>query len=200
MVKLLGNLNRGLLFILSAPAGTGKTTLVQKLVSEFPSVVASISYTTRQPRKGEVEGKHYFFLKKEEFEQRIASQDFLEHVELFGHYYGTSRSWVEKKLNEGMHVFLVIDTQGAQQLKHNTNAIFIFVKPPSIEELEKRLRDRNTEPLDVIENRLNIARKEMLAEKYYDYQIVNDNLETAYQVLRSIIIAEEHRIRNRVKT
>jgi guanylate kinase len=193
-VPLLGNSNRGRLFILSAPAGTGKTTLVRMLTEEFPCVVASISLTTRSPRDGEVDGVDYFFVTKENFEAKIRAGEFLEHVELYGERYGTSRSWVESQLNEGKHVILVIDVQGARLLRNQVDAVTIFVSPPSMEELERRLRKRRTEPTAVIEQRLAWAKKEIEAGGEYDYRIINDDLANAYQVLRSILIAEEHRL------
>lgn len=195
VTNLLGNLARGLLFILSAPAGTGKTTLVQLLTRDFPCVVASISYTTREPRPGEVDGIHYYFITKEEFIKRIHEDEFLEYVELYGDYYGTSKLWVEKQLVEGKHVILVIDTQGAEILKNKIQAVTIFVAPPSIKELERRLNLRQTESREVIETRLIWAKKEMEMQKKYSYLVVNDDLSNAYQTLRSILIAEEHRIR-----
>lgn len=195
-MSLLGNLKQGLIFILSAPAGTGKTTLVQKLVNEFPiAVVASISYTTRAPRVGEVDGLHYYFLNEAEFISRIDKGEFLEHVQLYGNYYGTSRPWVEQQLAQGKHVILVIDTQGALLLKEKIKATYIFVSPPSLEVLEKRLQMRKTESQAVIQQRLAWAKHELVAKDIYDYFIMNDELDTAYQVLRSIVIAEEHRIR-----
>lgn len=194
-MKLLGNKKKGLLFILSAPAGTGKTTLVQKLSREFPVVEASISFTTRLPRKGEVSGKDYYFISKEEFEEKIAAGDFLEYVQLYGCYYGTAKSWVDQKLAEGKHVFLVIDTQGALKLKDEASGRLIFISPPSLKELEKRLKARKTDSLSVIKERLSWAEHEMTMVHFYNYHIVNDHLETAYHVLRSIVIAEEHRIR-----
>lgn len=190
-----GNLNRGLVFILSAPAGTGKTTLVQKLIQEFPQVVASVSYTTRPQRPDEVEGVHYHFVSEEQFTDWISKGEFLEYVRLYGDYYGTSKHWLEKKLQEGKHVILVIDTQGAKLLKGRLDATHIFVSPPSLEELERRLKVRKTETQDVIDKRLAWVKHEMAAVPEYDYLIVNDDLEAAYQALRSIIIAEEHRIR-----
>lgn len=192
--KLLGESKKGALFIVSAPAGTGKTTLVQMLVQEFSCIIESISYTTRPPRSGEIQGVHYYFVSEEEFEGKVASGDFLEHVSLYGYRYGTSRSWVDSQLNLGKHVVLVIDTQGAIQLKDRCVATYIFVGPPSIEELRRRLLKRGTESLEKIEQRLAIVNKELLAVKYYDYLIVNRDLNVAYQVLRSIVIAEEHRI------
>lgn len=194
-MSLLGNLKRGLVFILSAPAGTGKTTLVQRLVNEFPVVLASVSYTTRAPRAGEVNGLHYHFVDEAEFLSRIAKDEFIEYVQLYGNYYGTSRVWLEEQLDQGKHVFLVIDTQGALLLKEKIKATYIFVSPPSLEVLEKRLLVRKTESQDVIQKRLGWAQQEMTAKDAYDYLIVNDELDTAYQVLRSIVIAEEHRIR-----
>ena len=192
---LLGNLKKGLLFILSAPAGTGKTTLVQLLVRDFPCVVASISCTTRQPRPGEENERDYYFISKEEFRNRVQAGDFLEHVELYGDFYGTSKRWVEEKLGQGKHVILVIDTQGAKLLKDKMKAISLFVAPPSLSELERRLKLRKTESAEGIENRLRWAQKEMESQNEYDYLIVNDDLSNAYQVLRSILIAEEHRVR-----
>ena len=195
LTALLGNLDKGLLFILSAPAGTGKTTLVQLLTRDFPCVVASISYTTRKPRPGEVNGIHYYFISREEFIRRINAGEFLEYVELYGDYYGTSNVWVEDQLTKKNHVILVIDTQGAQLLKNKVDAVSIFVAPPSVEELERRLKLRKTESSEVIEKRLSWAKKELEAQNNYDYLIINDDLSHAYQALRSILIAEEHRIR-----
>lgn len=192
--KILGNLQKGLAFVISAPAGTGKTTLAQLLVKEFPCVTTSISCTTRPPRRGEVHGKHYFFLSVEEFEQKIAAGDFLEYVQLYGNYYGTSLKWLTEQLNQGKHVLLTIDTQGALLLKKRFPAIFIFLQPPSLDELRSRLYKRMTETEDVIAKRLEVAKKEIEASCFYDYNIVNDDLEVAYQVLRSILIAEEHRV------
>lgn len=193
--KFLGKCSRGLLFILSAPAGTGKTTLMRKLQKEFPDeIVPSISYTSRKPRPNETNGVDYHFVNTEDFEKRIALGEFLEYVQLYNHYYGTSFAWVEEQRNKGKHVFLVIDTQGATLLKNQIDAIFIFLKPPSIDELRKRLENRKTECVQRMEERLAIAKKEIEASVIYDYLIVNDDLETAFQVLRSIVIAETHRI------
>ncbi len=184
---------RGIAFVLSAPAGTGKTTLVNMLADELPFVVESISCTTRKPRAGEVEGEHYHFLSNEEFLKKVEDNDFLEHANVFGNHYGTSRSFVEAQLQEGKHVFLVIDTQGALSLKDHFDAVYIFLSPPSREELKRRLVERRTEPPEVIERRLSWADEELKLADKYDYHIVNDDLKETYQQLREIIAKEERR-------
>ena len=191
--KVLGNNSKGLAFVISAPAGTGKTTLVSMLTNEFPFVVGSISYTTRPPRPGEVDGVHYHFVTVETFEKMIEARDFLEYVTLYGHYYGTSRSAVETQIAQGKHVILTIDTQGAIQIKDKFPAIYIFLEPPSMEVLRQRLLGRKTESDEAVHERLEWAASEILAAQNYDYIIVNNDLNIAYQVLRSILIAEEHR-------
>lgn len=193
--KLLGNLPQGLIFVLSAPAGTGKTTLVGMLRDEFTCVVESISCTTRAPRPDEISGKDYHFMDVATFEAKIAAGDFLEHAQVFGSYYGTSKEYVQQQQEKGKHVFLVIDTQGALQLKGKLNAIFVFISPPSLQELRERLFKRKTENLEMIEQRLSWAKQEMALAPKYDYNIINDNLHHAYDILRSIVIAEEHRVR-----
>lgn len=195
MSKPLGNLPHGLVFVVSAPAGTGKTTLVDMLTREFPSVVRSISCTTRAPRSGEQNKKDYFFLTKEEFDAKIQQGDFLEHAQVFGHDYGTSKEFVKTQTKAGKHVVLVIDTQGALLLKGKLPAVFIFISPPSFNELKGRLNKRQTEQPESIEERLAWAHHELEKMHQYDYHIINDDLETAYTVLKSIFIAEEHKIR-----
>lgn len=192
MYKLLGNLKKGLIFVISAPAGTGKTTLAQMLCKEFSCVVESISYTTRPMRDGEKEGEHYHFVSEEEFEKRKASGDFLESASFLGYQYGTSRSQVEAELAKGKHVLLIIDTQGAEQLRGKIQAATIFISPPNLDELRQRLLRRRTETPEAIARRLEWAKEEMKKKSAYEYHIVNDNLEIAYGVLRSILIAEEH--------
>ena len=191
--KLVGNLKRGLTFVVSAPAGTGKTTLVSMLTREFDTVKMSISCTTRPQREYETDGTHYHFISEEEFVQKIQEGEFLEHVELFGYRYGTSLKHIEEMKSRGFHVVLVIDTQGALQLMDRIDATFIFLLPPSKQELQRRLIDRATEATAVIEKRLEWSEKEIESAKFYEYQIVNDDLTVAYQVLRSIVIAEEHK-------
>jgi guanylate kinase len=199
MHKLLGNLQKGLVFVISAPAGTGKTTLVRMLRDEFNCVTESISCTTRPIRPGEIADKDYHFLSREEFEAKKSAGDFLEHAQVFSYAYATSKEFVTQQLNKGKHVVLVIDTQGAMQIKGKIPAIFIFVSPPSLQELRERLFKRQTETPESIEERLSWAKKEMEMAKHYDYQILNDNLHTAYDVLRSIVIAEEHRVHGQIK-
>ena len=195
--KLLGNLAEGIVFVVSAPAGTGKTTLVRMLTQEFDSVVESVSCTTRAPRESEVPGKDYHFLTQEEFEKRIEKNDFLEYAEVFGNWYGTSRQYVREKQSVGKHVVLVIDTQGAMKLKaQGFSAVFVFLSPPSIEELKQRLVKRKTEDEQTLQRRLSWAGEEMKLACQYDYMIVNRDLQIAYGVLRSILIAEEHKTRN----
>jgi guanylate kinase len=192
----LGNRPHGLIFIISAPSGTGKTTLVNMLTKEFPSIVRSISCTTRAPRPSEQEGIDYFFLSKAAFKAKIDQGDFLEHAQVFGDDYGTSQEFVKSQLARGKHVVLVIDTQGALQLKKKLKeAIFIFISPPSLIELKERMSKRKTETPQLMEERLAWARHELEMVQHYDYHIINDHLETAYTVLKSIFIAEEHKVR-----
>lgn len=185
----------GLCFIVSAPTGTGKTTLVQMLLDEFPNFVANISYTTRKPRGQEIDGKDYHFIEESEFQRKIEDQDFLEYVKLYDNYYGSSKTWVLDQLSKGKNVILVIDTQGAIQLKGKFPATYIFISPPSIEELKKRLLNRKTETVESIQKRLIHVADELKMIPLYDYHIVNDDLSIAYQALRSIMIAEMHRVR-----
>lgn len=191
---VIGNLTKGLVFVMSAPAGTGKSTLSELIVSELaPHVVKCTTCTTRKPRKKEVPGKDYHFLSKEIFMQKRDAGEFLEWVEVFGHFYGTLKTSVEEATSHGKHVILVIDTQGALKLKDFYKAVFIFIAPPSMEELEERLTQRKTESPEMIEERLKWAETEIKRAESYDYFLVNEHLRTAVDVLKSIIIAEEHR-------
>lgn len=188
-------MDKGLLFILSAPAGTGKTTIAQMLCEKFPRIVKSISNTTREPRADEKDGVDYYFTSREEFEQKVNNGEFLEHATVFDDYYGTSKERVIEELEKKKHVLLVIDTQGALQVKEKMDAILIFLCPPSIEELRERMIHRQTETKESIEKRLHAAEKELSMKKYYDYQIINRDLDVAFHAMQSIVIAEEHRIR-----
>ncbi len=194
-MSVLGTLDRGLVFVISAPAGTGKTTLVRMLTEEFDCVVESVSCTTRKPRANEKEGVDYFFVSEARFQAMIKEGEFLEYAHVFGHYYGTSRHSLEKQLKRGKHVILVIDTQGAEQVKKQIDAIHIFIRPPNFDELKQRLHGRQSETKEAIATRLSWAERELEAAKHYDYQVVNQDLKTAYEILRSILIAEEHKNR-----
>lgn len=196
--KLLGNLSRGLIFVMSAPAGTGKTTLANRLLAEFPLVQRSITFTTRLRRQDEIDGIDYYFIQETEFLEKEKKGEFLECVELFGARYGTCRSAIEKGRKEGFHQLLVIDTQGAAKLMGKLDATFIFIAPPSFSELRARLEGRSSEKGEELEVRLSWAKSEIECSKRYDYIVVNDSLDVAYQVLRSILIAEERRKSNNI--
>lgn len=184
---------RGLLFILSGPAGVGKTTLMRMLTEEFPNVQANVSCTTRSARVNEVYGIDYIFLDEDTFSTKVAQNEFLEYACVYGNYYGSCHKMIEEKLNQGVHIFLVIDVQGAKTVMNKTDTVSIFINPPSIEDLRDRLLARATESGQSIHLRMQKAQEELLAADFYDYQIVNDNLSICYQVLRSIVIAESYK-------
>lgn len=193
MEKLLGGLKRGLVFVVSAPSGTGKSTLVNMLYREFNCVKQSISYTTRKPRSGEVDGRDYHFITHEAFEKKIEEGDFLEYAKVYSDYYGTSHQFVKEQQEAGFHVILVIDTQGALQLMKSFKATFIFISPPNMDALRTRLNARLSDTNETIEKRLSWAEKEISLAPRYDYHIINDDLQIAYTVLKSIFIAVEHK-------
>ena len=195
-MKILGALKKGLVFVISAPAGTGKTTLVRMLTEEFSCVAESVSYTTRTPRPNEINGKDYYFVSEDEFERMIHNGDFLEYAHVFGQYYGTSKRAVEKQQEARKHVALVIDTQGALQIKEKIEAVYIFIRPPNLNELKRRLEGRKSESIEAIRTRLSWAEEEIAKASLYHYQILNEDLQTAYAILRSIFIAEEHKTQN----
>lgn len=183
---------KGVLFVVSGPSGVGKGTINKKLFEEFGEKVAySVSATTRGPREGEVDGREYFFISRQEFEKRIANNEFLEHAEYAGNCYGTPRSYVLSLLGRGVSVILEIDVQGAMQVKQRMpESVSVFILPPSFEELESRLRGRGTETPEKIETRLAAARREIEMAPAYDYQIVNDDVDAAYARLREIFMHE----------
>ena len=186
---------KGTLFVFSGPSGVGKGTLNAKLFEEFGDQMAfSVSATTRGPREGEIDGKHYFFISKQEFENRIANNDFLEYAQFAGNCYGTPKSYVMSLLEQGKNVLLEIEVQGAMQvMERMPECVSIFVLPPSFEELERRLRGRGTETEDKIVKRLETARGELAYADKYQYQIINGgDLEAAYQELRSVYLKETH--------
>jgi guanylate kinase len=186
---------RGLLFIVSAPSGAGKTTLVERLVEQIPQLKMSRSYTSRAARAGETDGVDYNFVSRARFEEMIAAGDFLEWAPVFGNLYGTCASETETILAGGQDVVLVIDVQGARKVRaRGVAAITVFVMPPSFEVLEQRLRGRSKDSEAEIQRRLQVARDEVAAFTEYDYVVVNDELPAAVDRLRSIVIAERARL------
>ena len=185
---------RGLLFIVSAPSGAGKTTLVERLVQVLPNLRMSRSYTSRPARDGEHDGVDYNFISRTEFERRITDCEFLEWADVFGNLYGTGAADVEKMLNAGQDVVLVIDVQGARQVKaRGVDHSAIFVMPPSFQALERRLRGRSKDSEEQMQRRLDTARAEASSYVDYDYVIVNDELEPTVVRLQEIIAAERSR-------
>lgn len=184
--RYLGNL-----FIVAAPSGGGKTSLVKKLIETMPDIVVSISHTTRDKRAGEVDGEHYFFVDNPKFQQMINAGDFIEHATVFNYYYGTSKSQIEARLKAGIDVVLDIDWQGAQQIKEIfPNAVSIFVIPPSLEVLQERLQNRKRDDESIIKHRMQQAQHELSHYMEFDYLIVNDTFEKAAQELISIVQAQ----------
>ena len=187
-------MNKGLLFIVSAPSGTGKTTLCRAMTEIFPDLHYSISYTTRPPRPGDEDGRDYHFVSPADFQQRVDRGDFAEWAEIYGYRYATSGTLLEKIQGEGRDVILDIDGQGAQQLKRKKwEGTFIFLLPPSLSELRRRLSLRGTEERAAMEIRLKKAQAEIGEARWYDYLIVNADLEKAKERLKAIILAEHQR-------
>lgn len=194
MSKAVGNI-----YIVVAPSGAGKTSLVAALLQAEPTVELSVSYTTRAARTGEEDGKHYHFVDHAAFKSMIAAGDFLEYAEVYGNFYGTSVRWLQSRLDAGHDILLEIDWQGAEQVrKVFPGAVGIFILPPSIEELERRLRGRGTDSEEVILRRLASARSEIDKVAEYDYIVVNDDFERARVDLISIFRAR--RLRAAVQT
>ncbi len=184
---------KGELFILSSPAGGGKTTIASLLIKEVPNLKRVITCTTRKPRKGERDGVDYYFLTKEEFEKRIKEGSFLEYAVVHGNYYGTPKEEVEKELSKGFDLLLIIDVQGMLQIKSKkSDVVSIFLLPPSLEELVSRMRKRGDLPED-IEKRLETAKKEIPQYRKYDYVVINDVLEKAKDNVKCIILT--HRLK-----
>ncbi|HZJ32194.1 MAG TPA: guanylate kinase [Vicinamibacterales bacterium] len=187
---------RGLLFIVSAASGTGKTTLVERLVHAVPNLGMSRSYTSRPARAGEHHGIDYNFISRERFEEMARAGEFLEWADVFGNYYGTSAADTESSLLRGEDVVLVIDVQGARQVRtRGIETVGIFVLPPSAAVLEQRLRGRSKDSEDQIRRRLDVARKEVAEYEQYEYVIINDEVEAAVERLRAIVMAERTRVK-----
>jgi len=186
---------QNLLVIISAPSGTGKSTLCEKLCDLFSGMKYSISWTTRLPRHGEIHGHDYFFVSEKKFQEKLKRNGFLEWASVHGYYYGTPRDFVEKNLAKDKDILLNIDVQGAMKIrKIYPEAVLIFLIPPTFAELEKRLRARHRDSPEEIRKRLNHAKKELNYIRKYDYLVVNDKLEKAVNQARAIIIAEKRRI------
>jgi guanylate kinase len=186
---------QGRLLVISGPSGVGKGTLLKRLFERLPGLVHSISATTRAPRPGEENGKHYYFMTREEFEDDIKHGFFLEYALYGENYYGTPKEPVQRLRKEGLDVVLEIEVQGAMQVRGRLpDATLIYIQPPSTKELERRLRHRGTETEERIQTRLAIAEQEQEYIPRYDYLITNDQLDEATDVLTSIVIAERHRV------
>jgi guanylate kinase len=187
-------MGKGLLFVVSGPSGAGKGTICKKL-AETADIDLSVSMTTRKPRPGEIEGKSYYFVSEEEFIARIKNGELLEYARVYGNYYGTPKEAVMSKLNEDRDVVLEIDIQGALQIKENyPNGVFIFILPPSMQELRKRITGRGSETEDDINLRLGETLKEVSYIDKYDYCVVNDEIDEAVDRVASIIKAEHSRV------
>ena len=187
---------RGLLFVVSAPSGTGKTTVVERLVQILPDLSLSRSYTSRPMRANEADGVDYNFITRARFEEMIGVGEFLEWADVFGNLYGTCGSDAERDLSAGRDLVLVIDVQGARQVRQRCEGtVGVFVMPPSFEVLEQRLRGRSADPEHAIQRRLQTARDEVAAFVEYEYVIVNDELEACVDRLRAIVLAERARLR-----
>ncbi len=186
----------GSLFIITAASGTGKTSLVKQLLATTNDLTVSVSHTTREPRPGEIDGHHYHFTDVDKFVTAISESQFLEHAEVFGNYYGTSEQSVRAQLDAGVDVILEIDWQGALQVKEIfTDAIMIFILPPSIATLRQRLSTRGQDSMEVIEQRLAGAVNEMAQYVNFDYVIINDSFEVALTELKAIIVADRQTLK-----
>lgn len=185
-------MKQGRLFVISAPSGAGKTTLLRGVMCSLVKVKFSVSHTTRNPREGEVDGVDYHFVSRDTFGQMVADNIFLEHAEVHDNFYGTSHAAIEEQLQNGFDVILDIDVQGAAILRKNpqVDAAFIFIAPPSLVELERRLRGRGTENEEKVQVRLINARTELQSSSKYEYLIVNSDIDEATNVLQAIILAE----------
>ncbi|MCD5322628.1 MULTISPECIES: guanylate kinase [Pontibacillus] len=189
---------KGILFILSGPSGVGKGTVRKSLFEKDTDLKYSISMTTRSPREGEVDGVDYFFKSKEEFETLIENKKLIEYAQYVGNYYGTPKDYVEQQLEAGNDVFLEIEVQGALQVKENfPQGVFVFLIPPSLEELKDRIISRGTETEELVRNRLAAAKEEIEMMDYYDYVVVNDQIDRAVDTVQSIV-RSEHCKRDRV--
>lgn len=186
---------KGLLIVISGPSGAGKGTICKRFMERNKNVSLSVSATTRSPRNGEVEGVNYYFMSKEKFKEKINDNDFLEYAEVYDNYYGTPKSNVQEMLDSGKDVILEIDIQGALKVKENSEeGVFIFILPPSMEELKQRIINRGSETQESLMKRFKSAYKEINFVSRYNYAVVNDEVEIAVEKLEAIICAEKCRV------
>ncbi len=195
MAETTPNTARGTLFVISAPSGAGKTSLVRALVESCDDIKVSVSHTTRDARPGEIDGVHYNFVDSHTFQEMIGRATFLEHAHVFDNYYGTCGDWVTKQQNKGADVILEIDWQGAQQVRKMVpECLPIFILPPSREALEQRLKGRGQDNDEIIARRMRDAVNEITHYSEFDYLIINDNFETALAELRAVILSQRLRL------
>ncbi len=186
---------RGLLIVISGASGTGKGTVCKKILADLPQVAYSISATTRKPRPGEVDGKEYYFLSVDEFKAWIAEEKFLEYAEVYGNYYGTPFNKIEERLNRGEDIILEIDVQGALNVKKKCpEGVYIFLLPPSLKELKRRIEGRGTETPESLARRLKNAVAEIKIGLEYDYVVVNDTIDNAAEQIKAILTAERLKV------
>ena len=186
---------RGLLIVVSGASGTGKGTVCKKILADMPEISYSISATTRAPRPGEVDGKEYYFLSRDEFNAWIADEKFLEFAEVYGNFYGTPLNKIEERLNRGEDILLEIDVQGALNVKSKCpEGVYIFLLPPSIEELKRRIEGRGTETPESLQRRLANAVAEINIGREYNYVVVNDSVENAVAKIKAILVAERCKV------
>lgn len=183
---------RGKIIVIVAPSGTGKSTLLAKIQKEITDLIWSISCTTRPMREGEVDGKDYFFIKEDEFKQKIQEDAFIEWAKVHSNYYGTLKSFVDEGLEQGKYLLFDLDVQGCDSIKklYGDEARVIFIEPPSVEALEERLLNRATDSKEVIQERLKNALEELKRKDDFDYNVINDNIDRAYENLKGVINKE----------
>ena len=193
---------KGLMFVLSSPSGAGKTSLARKLLELDKELFLSVSYTTRPPRPGEIDGQDYFFVNSNDFAFMKEKNEFLEYAKVFDYYYGTPKKPVKKILNKGRDILFDIDWQGTQQLMNNSkdDLVKVFVLPPSIEELERRLKERKQDKDEIIQKRMSKASDEMSHYAEYDYILVNDDFDKTIEEITSILNAERLKNHRQIKT
>lgn len=194
-------MEKGLLLVLSGFAGSGKGTIMKSIIEKYDRYALSVSATTRNPRPGEEHGREYFFMDKGEFEELIKNDKLFEYAKYVDNYYGTPKEYVEEQRNAGKDVFLEIEIQGALQIKEAVpDAVLIFVMPPSVEELRKRLVGRGTETADVIELRMKRACEEAQGVDKYDYLLINDNIDACVEELHGIVLSEHRKVTRNMPT